>query len=222
MRSASEGLVGLLVVALLAGCGDDAERCPWSGGQVPEGRLAHSRGAWLPGMRDQTLTFDYGYNTQYATLEFEKGGVRYRATYRLQQLNKSPVTGTWVTIVGVQQPDDCEAAFAQAAVVDAVLLKRDGKVIARAAEQQLVGGCQDGVKPEQVLGDPDGQGVSLAGAALRVRFEKYLPVSAGDEIVVHATGGYYEVRVEVLQHDGRHYDGRIGGGKGTRGWLLGR
>lgn len=209
----------LSALLLMTGCSDGA--CPpWSGAQVPSGRFEHSRQVWIAGMQAQVLEVNHDAET--ATVEFDKNGVRYRATYRLRRIGFNAHYGTWVTITGVLQPDDCEAAFAQSAVLDAVLLKRGGKVIARAVQQKLEGGCQDAVEPEQVLGDPDGKGVSLAGATVRVRFERYVVIESGDEIEVHATGGYYEVRVSgfSLNNDGRTWEQRIGGGRGTLGWRV--
>lgn len=207
-----------LMSALLLMAGCDGPCPPWSGGQVPSGRFEPGRQVWIGGMQAQVLEVDREAET--ATVELDKGGVRYRATYRLRQMGRAVQYGTWVTIAGVLQPGDCEAAFAQSAVLDAVLLKRAGQVIARAMQQKLEGGCQDAVKPEQVLGDPDGKGVSLAGASVRVRFERYLLIEPDDEIEVHATGGYYEVRVSGFSESGRTYERRIGGGRGSLGWRV--
>lgn len=212
-----------LVAMVLAGCPeDDVVSCWGEGAELPEGRFEAQSGGWLAGSEARSVEIDYA--TGRAVVEFEKDGVRYRATYAIDQgLGYSAIK-----LDPYQREDDCATAEQQGAVIDAVLLKRGGKVISWAAyvSQSDAGGCP-ALEPEdlqRLVGEPDGKGLALGNRSLKVRFAAYAWVRPDDEIVVHASGGDYAVSVAYIS--AADYpptppaSQQIGAGRGTRGWLV--
>lgn len=228
----SASRVALLAVALQllasAGCSDGGGTCRTEGEMVPAGTFAARSGGWLAGSEARVLQIDHARGR--AIVEFEKGGVRYRATYALAALRdgqggrygSAVELGTW------KPRGDCASAEQQGPVIDAVLLKRGGKLIARAAHviERDAGACPalSEQQRQRVVGDPDGVGVALGLRTLHIRFEAFVRPRSGDEIVVHASGGGYVVSTVGINYVeprfGPSSPSKIGAGRGTLGWLV--
>lgn len=181
-------------VGSVAGCSRESEDCsPFPAEDFPAGTYLPGAEPLIPGATDVSLTMQAD---RRAVVTFTKDGQRYRAVYALSELYRwnrpPPVPG----VITIEALDVNQAACTS---VDAIELRREGRLIATAQKAELHRledgplGCIAPWDPEDALGPPDGRAIALFRQCIDLKLARGAVPLRGDILHVYASGGPYRL-----------------------------